>query len=37
MNLFYGGLDAFVCIPPLVVTKNESSKSTVQEAKPGGS
>jgi hypothetical protein len=33
MNLFYGGLDAFVCIPPL----NESSKSTVQEAKPGGS
>ncbi len=37
MNLFYGQIDAFVCLPPLVVTKNESSKSTVQEPKPGGS
>jgi glycosyl transferase family 25 len=37
MNLFYGQLDTFVCIPPLVVTKNDSSKSTVQEQKAGGS
>jgi glycosyl transferase family 25 len=31
MNLAYGELNAFVCFPPLVVTKNERDRSAAQE------
>jgi glycosyl transferase family 25 len=31
MNGVYRDLKSFVCFPPLVVTKNEHEKSTVQE------
>jgi hypothetical protein len=35
MNAVYRDVKAFVCFPPLVVSKNESAKSTVQELGPG--
>jgi hypothetical protein len=31
MNLVYPEINAFVTLPPLVVTLNENSKSTVQK------
>lgn len=31
MNAIYRELDAYICFPPLVITKNESGRSTVQE------
>ena len=34
MNSAYSKLSAHVCFPPLVVTKNERSKSTIQEKSP---
>jgi hypothetical protein len=40
MNLVYPEINAFVTLPPLVVTLNENSKSTVQKRKawpPDGS
>lgn len=31
MNAFYKDMNAYICFPPLVITKNDSRKSTVQE------
>ena len=30
MNAYYRDLNAYICFPPLVITRNEGSKSTVQ-------
>jgi hypothetical protein len=32
MNAAFSNINAYVCVPPLIVTKNEHAESTVQLA-----